>query len=171
MNIYLPLLTRRFLAAKFSALRMRALSDLFRNMRSGSKSAPEIFPGKSQRIRSAASLKWIGLENIRVADITGTFEHQTDFDEQFRPLQKNARERWINAYIRFMKNGWSPILVHKVGDQYFVDDGQYRVSVARFLGIEFITAEVWEYDDVHDAEPCPDWPCQETISAKVYAVR
>ena len=170
MNIYLPFLTRRFLAAQFSTLRMCALSDLFRDMRNGSKSAPEVFPGKSRRI--SPSLKWIGLENIRVADITGTFEQQTDFDDQFRPLQKNARERWINTYLRFMKNGWTPILVHKVGNQFFVDDGYHRLSVARFLGIKFITAEVWEYIvETEDAEPCPDWPCREKNSVDGYAVK
>src|SRR5512146_1892081 len=153
MNSYLPFITRRFLASKFSTLRMRALSDLFCDMRTGSKSAPEVFPGKARHI--SPNLKWIGLENIRVAEITGTFEKQTDFDDQFRPLQKHTKDRWINAYIRFTKNGWTPILVHKVGGQYFVDDGYHRVSVARFLGIEFITAEVWEYD-VQEAEPCPD---------------
>lgn len=168
MNLYLPSITRRFLASKFSTLRMRALSDLFRAMRTGSKSAPDVFPGEAQRL--SPSLKWIGLENIRVAEITGTFERQTDFDDQFRPLQKQTRERWINAYLRFMKNGWTPILVHKVGAQYFVDDGQHRVSVARCLGIESIIAEVWEYAfQSEDAEPCPDWPCLEQSSADTYA--
>jgi hypothetical protein len=168
MNIYLLPLTRRFLAAKFSTLRMRALSDLFRDMRTGTKSSPEVFPGKSQR--NSPSLKWIGLENIRLADITGTFERQNDFDDQFRPLQKNAKDRWIDAYLRFMKNSWTPILVHKVGNQFFVDDGQHRVSVARFLGIEFITAEVWEYD-AQESEPCPGWPCHEKKTVETYSAR
>jgi hypothetical protein len=172
MNIYLPFITRRFLASKFSALRMRALSDLFQAMRTGSNSTPDVFPGKSRRFRSAASLKWIGLENIRVAEIVGTFDQQTDFDDQFRPLQKQSRERWINAYIRFLEKGWSPILVHKVGDQYFVDDGYHRLSVARFLGTEFIIAEVWEYDvQTEEAEPCPAWPCHEKNSVEPYTVR
>ena len=170
MNLYLPLLTRRFLASKFSTLRMRALSDLFRAMQTGSRSTPEVFPGKAQRF--SPSLKWIGLEDIRVSEITGTFERQTDFDDQFRPLQKHAREQWINAYLQFMKNGLSTIRVHKVDEQYFVDDGVHRVSVARFLGIEFITAEVWEYAlQTEEAEPCPTWPCQEKHSVEPYTVR
>jgi hypothetical protein len=170
MNIYLPLLTRRFLASKFSTLRMRALSDLLRAMQTGSNSTPDVFPGKARRL--SPSLKWIGLENIRVAKIVGTFGQQTDFDDQFRPLQKNAKDRWINTYLQFMKDGWSPIRVHKVGEHYFVDDGCHRLSVARFLGMEFITAEVWEYDvPTEEAEPCPDWPCQEKNSVESYAVR
>ncbi len=37
-----------------------------------------------------------------------------------------------------------PIKVYKVGDFYFVRDGNHRVSVARQLGMEFIDAEITE---------------------------
>ena len=32
----------------------------------------------------------------------------------------------------------------KVGDEYFVEDGDHRVSVARYQGVEMIDAEVVE---------------------------
>jgi hypothetical protein len=32
----------------------------------------------------------------------------------------------------------------KVGDEYFVEDGNHRVSVARYQGVEMIDAEVVE---------------------------
>jgi hypothetical protein len=35
----------------------------------------------------------------------------------------------------------------KVGDWYFVRDGNHRVSVARQLDAVYIDAEVWEYAD------------------------
>jgi hypothetical protein len=34
------------------------------------------------------------------------------------------------------------VALHKIGDEYFVEDGNHRVSVARFHGVEWIDAEV-----------------------------
>lgn len=160
---------QRFLAYKFSLLRNRALNDGFRALRTGSKSTLEVFPGTAQRF--SPSLKLIGTRNIRVAEIIGSFERNIDFDDQFRPIQRRALDRWVNAYIRLTQDGWSPILVHKVGEQYFIEDGHHRVSVARAIGMEFIEAEVWEYAvQTENAEPCPDWPCLERSSTDTYAV-
>jgi len=162
---------RRFLAYKFFLLRNRALNDGFQAMRTGSKSTLDVFPGTAQRFRSVASLKLIGTRDIRVAEIIGTFERNTNFDDQFRPIQRQALDRWINAYIRFKQGNSSPILVHKVGDQYFVEDGHHRVSVARSIGMEFITAEVWEYAlQTEVAEVCHDWPCREQSLVDTHAV-
>ena len=171
MNINpLDTIRRRFIIYKFSLLRNRALNDGFRALRTGSKSTLNIFPGTAQHFRSAARLKLIGTGNIRVAEIIGTFERNTNFDDQFRPIQRHILEGWVNTYIRFEQGNWSPILVHKVGDQYFVEDGHYRVSVARSIGTEFIEAEVWEYAlQTETAEVCHDWPCRERSSADTYA--
>ena len=35
--------------------------------------------------------------------------------------------------------------VHKIGDAYFVEDGNHRVSVSRYQGIEMIDAEVTQF--------------------------
>jgi len=35
--------------------------------------------------------------------------------------------------------------LHKIGDSYFVEDGNHRVSVARYQGVETIEAEVTEF--------------------------
>lgn len=169
MNIY-PLFTtrRNFLAYKFSTLRMRALSDVFQAMLTGSKSTLEVFPGNEQRL--SPSRKLIGIKNIHVAEIVGTLDRETDFDRQFRPLKKHTLDRWVNAYILHEQDGWSPIVVHKIGEKYFVEDGHHRVSVARAIGMEFIEAKVWEYSSQAKAkEACPDCPCLERKSAKAYA--
>jgi hypothetical protein len=36
------------------------------------------------------------------------------------------------------------VSLYKIGDSYFVDDGNHRVSVARYQGVEMIDAEVME---------------------------
>ncbi len=38
-----------------------------------------------------------------------------------------------------------PVGLYKIGANYFVHDGNHRVSVARFLGAEMIDAEVTEF--------------------------
>lgn len=170
MNMHMPFSIRRnFLAYKFFKLRTRALNDAFRAIRNGTKSTLEVFPGPVQRL--SPSLKLIGVRNIRVAEIVGTFERETAFDDQFRPLQKHALDRWVDAYLRHERGNEAPILVHQIDGKYFVEDGHHRVSVARYLGMEFIEATVWEYDSqTETAEVCHDWPCCERSSTTSYAL-
>jgi len=40
------------------------------------------------------------------------------------------------------------IVVHKIGEQYYVEDGHHRVSVARSVGMVFIEAKIWEYSTI-----------------------
>jgi hypothetical protein len=38
-----------------------------------------------------------------------------------------------------------PVILYKLGDDYYVEDGNHLVSVARFGGVETIDAEVTEF--------------------------
>lgn len=107
MNIHPFFTTRRsFLVYKFSKLRARALNDAYRSILTGSKSTLEVFPGSAQRI--SPRLKLIGVRDIRVAEFVGTFNRDTDFDSQFRPLKRHSLDRWVNAHILREQDGWSP---------------------------------------------------------------
>ena len=88
---------------------------------------------------------YLGMQDIPVDQITGSVDRSTDFDHNFRPLKSHLRDRWVNIYLLAQENSWPPIRVYKVGEQYFVEDGHHRVSVARSLGRLWIQAEVWEY--------------------------
>jgi hypothetical protein len=94
-----------------------------------------------------------GIQNIQVKNIVGTIHRTEDFDKNFRPLKKHLRERWVNARVQLDTEGWEPIVVHKVGDVYYVKDGHHRVSVARAVGMMFIEAEVWDHTT------CQQPPC------------
>ena len=169
MNIY-PSFTslRSFISYKFSIVRMSALRDSFWAKLTGLDSKLEVFPGKAQRI--SPSRKLIGMKEIRVDQIVGTFNRGHDFDHQFRPLKKHMSNRWVNAFITLERDGWAPILVHKVGEQYFVEDGHHRVSVARSIGMVFIEAKVWEYTaQSKHTETCQSANCPERSSSKTYA--
>jgi hypothetical protein len=89
--------------------------------------------------------RYLGMQEIPVAQITGSVDRSGDFDSSFRPLKSHLRDRWVNIYLLAQSGGWPTIRVYKVGDQYFVEDGHHRVSVARALGMLSIQAEVWEY--------------------------
>ena len=86
-----------------------------------------------------------GIREIPLKQIIGSLERANDFDRSFRPLHKKLRERWIKIWTLQNQGGLEPILVHKVGNIYFVEDGHHRVSVARGSGLRTIEAEEIEY--------------------------
>ena len=66
-----------------------------------------------------------------------------DFDAQFRPLETHSRRRWISIAKAMLKgSSLPPVALIKNGQQYFVQDGHHRVSVAQALGKATIYAHV-----------------------------
>jgi hypothetical protein len=86
-----------------------------------------------------------GVQEIPVQQIVGSLNRATEFDRFFRPLHNSQRERWVNMWVMHMQGGWDPILVHQVGNLYFVEDGHHRTSVARVSGLAVIEANVTDY--------------------------
>lgn len=86
-----------------------------------------------------------GVQDIPLAAIVGSVGRYQDFTRNFLPKHSTGRERWarVRASLEDMA-GWPPIQVYKVGDAYFVLDGNHRVSVARDLGVKTIQADVTE---------------------------
>jgi hypothetical protein len=87
----------------------------------------------------------VGIRQIPIEKIVGSVGRYNDFDRAFLPKQKHTRGRWINVDIANRRDiGLPPIEVYKVGEVYFVKDGNHRVSVARERGQKFIDANVIE---------------------------
>jgi hypothetical protein len=86
-----------------------------------------------------------GVQDIPVRAIVGSVGRAGEYDRQFRPLNPALRNRWIGVHVLAENAGWEPVVVHKVGEVYFVEDGHHRVSVARHSGYNFIEAQVYEY--------------------------
>ncbi len=171
MNTY-PSLTniRSYLSDKFFTLRSRAIRDLLWAKLTGRNTRLVTFP--EQAPKKSPNRKLIGAQDIPVDQIIGTMNRQSDFDNKFRPLKHYLQDRWINVYLTLEDGGWPPILVHKVGDHYYVEDGHHRVSVARSLGSKFIQAKGWEYPTlVAQTKNCQSVPCAKRNSAKAYAVQ
>lgn len=88
-----------------------------------------------------------GVQTIPLDKIAGSVGRYADFIQTFLPTNEAIGERWQKlARLRLDPNsrGWPPIEVYQVGDQYFVVDGNHRVSVAHQLKLGQIKARVWE---------------------------
>lgn len=86
-----------------------------------------------------------GVEMIPIDRIVGSAGRDHEFDLAFAPRGQSTRERWQRV-ADAVQTGihLPPIRVLRVGDAYFVEDGNHRVSVASMAGNEFILADVYE---------------------------
>jgi nucleotide-binding universal stress UspA family protein len=88
-----------------------------------------------------------GLQEIPLKAIVGSVGRADDFTRDFLPRRDSDAERWANVKAAVIDmRGWLPIDVYKIGEIYFVKDGNHRVSVARQLGNETISAYVTEIE-------------------------
>ena len=88
----------------------------------------------------------LGLRVVRLADIVGSIGRCSEFDEAFLPASERARGRWERIDRAFRRGEeLPPVSLYKIGGLYFVEDGNHRVSVARYHGAEWIDAEVTEF--------------------------
>ncbi len=89
--------------------------------------------------------RYLGIQQIRIDDIIGSVGRYLDFNRQFLPLSDSMRDRWVNVQALTADMGWPPIELYKVGDAYFVRDGNHRTAIARQMGNSTIEAHVWEF--------------------------
>lgn len=88
-----------------------------------------------------------GVQEIPLKAIVGSVGRYTDFTRSFLPRNDNDQARWARVKLAIDDPGGMglpPIDVYKVGEAYFVLDGNHRVSVARQEGFEYIQAHVIE---------------------------
>jgi len=89
----------------------------------------------------------IGLQQVAVDHIVGSLGRYHDFDRAFLPLQTRTRGRWVSIdQAHYEETPLPPVELYKLGDIYFVKDGNHRVSVARERGQIYVDAYVLEMD-------------------------
>ena len=87
----------------------------------------------------------IGRRVVPVERIVGSVGRHRDFDRAFLPATASVGSKWKRIDRAFHRGQeLPPVMLYKVGDAYFVEDGNHRVSVARYQGVEWIDAEVVE---------------------------
>lgn len=98
----------------------------------------------AKRIKTRQQIE-MGTQMVPLDKIVGSVGRYRDFTRTFLPRPSINPERWarIDAIMHSME-GYAPIEVYKVGDVYFVRDGNHRVSVARANGLTHIEAYVTE---------------------------
>jgi len=106
-----------------------------------------------QKLRATESARQ-RLEEIPLDAIVGSVGRYKDFTRTFLPRLDSDRQRWtrVKAQVDDM-TGVPPIEVYKIGQAYFVLDGNHRVSIARQLGASHIQAYVKEVNTRVDLTP------------------
>ncbi len=133
--------------------------------------------GKSNRLLSydevAEKLKLRGrvergVRDIPLNSIVGSVGRYVDFTRTFLPRKTDDRDRWTRVKAAMEDGvGLPPIEVYKVGEAYFVIDGNHRVSIARQEGFKSIQARVIEVQT--DIPLTPDVQPDDLIIKAEYA--
>ncbi len=86
-----------------------------------------------------------GVKTIELSKIIGSVGKYYDFDSQFRP-KKSVSEKRYRDIKRAMREGTylPPVKLYQIRNDYYVLDGNHRVSAAKELGRDDIQAKVIE---------------------------
>src|SRR5215203_4016472 len=86
-----------------------------------------------------------GMRVVEVEKITGSVGRYKDLDEYFLPNKKSMSQRWSRVDCAYHKGVELPaVSLYKIGEAYFVRDGNHRVSVAKYHKATAIDAKVVE---------------------------
>ena len=86
-----------------------------------------------------------GMRTVDVEKIVGSVGRCRDFDSSFLPVRVSMSGRWGRVDRAYHRGVELPaVSLYKIGEAYFVRDGNHRVSVAHYHGVISIDAEVVE---------------------------
>lgn len=93
------------------------------------------------------SERYLGMQAVPIEKIVGSEGRYKDFNKTFLPKKERIRYRWENVDKAHMRDViLPPIKLYKLGEVYFVRDGNHRVSVAKSRSAKAIDAEVVELE-------------------------
>ncbi len=139
--------------SQFQTARMRGFwQEMFLHLRGKS---PELLSFEDIRTRlRLREESYRGLLDVPIDKIIGSVGRYRDFTANFLPRSGKMMERWSRVYAQANSlTGLPPIELYKIGDTYFVRDGNHRVSVARQMGSTTIQAHVTELPTSIDIHP------------------
>ena len=88
---------------------------------------------------------YLGMKAVPIENIVGSEDRYQDFSRHFFPKREHLRQRWMSIDKAHLTDViLPPIKLLKIGELYFVRDGNHRVSVALAQGVQTIDAEVIE---------------------------
>jgi hypothetical protein len=120
---------------------LQSISDLL------SRRPSELVPLEEVRARlNIRGSAYRGLQHVPLTKIVGSEGRYADFDRRFLPLRTQTQDRWQSVDVAHYEDvPLPPVELYKIGEIYFVKDGNHRVSVARERGQSEIDAYVTEY--------------------------
>lgn len=85
------------------------------------------------------------ITTIPLSQIVGSIGRANEFDRDFMPISTHIEGKWQHI-LMLQAQGIQlpPVDVYQVEETYHVIDGNHRISVSRFLGIEYVDAHVIE---------------------------
>ncbi len=155
-----------FVHARRKAWMRRLLSHLMKSPTSGRLAC---FARVRERLGAAGGVR-VGRRDVRSEDIVGSVGRCSEFGAGFLPVSKRARERWERVDRAFQRGAeLPPVSLYEIDGSYFVLDGNHRVSVARFHGVEWLDAEVTAFRARSPATgnagaPTPPGPTAPTVN-------
>ncbi len=109
----------------------------------GARTAPLLSYDDVRRRLHAVESPAHYLEDVPLDAIVGSVGRTVDFTREFLPRTDADKARWVGVKVAMTgMTGTPPVELYRIGDAYFVRDGNHRVSVARQLGARFIQAYV-----------------------------
>jgi hypothetical protein len=113
-----------------------------------SRTTNDLLPLDEVRRRlSVRAQHYRGYQTVPLDQIIGSEGRYADFDRQFLPRFATLRDRWISIdRAHYQDTMLPPVELYKMGDVYFVKDGNHRISVARQRGQRDIDAFVTELE-------------------------
>ena len=97
--------------------------------------------------RTIRRSRFVGNKTVKICEIKGSEGRCHDFDKKFNPLKTHNQNRWIGIASAWERGIYLPAVeLIKVGDIYIVRDGHHRVSVAKFMGCDYVDALVIEWE-------------------------
>ncbi len=131
-------------SADFNKARNKALFNTIMNiLRPERRELLSFYDVKS--LINTKSESYRGMQTVKIDEIAGSEGRYADFNKAFLPKKEHLRKRWESIDKAHMNDVILPaIKLYKIGDMYFVRDGNHRVSVAKAQGVFSIDAEVSE---------------------------
>jgi DNA-binding Lrp family transcriptional regulator len=127
--------------------KIRQLIHKFWGFCRGEPTATEVKSfGEDQRESCAFEARVRGVRTVPLAAIVGSLGRYHDFDSHFRLKDHVPAER-LNYIREAMRQGrpLPPVRLCQIKDEYFIEDGNHRIAVAKELGHDEILAHIVEY--------------------------
>src|SRR4028119_229723 len=120
---------KEFLRARRRALFARLVACVRGHSDRGSLLALE----ETRRTMRADNRVYLGRRVVDVSKIVGSVGRHLEFGADFMPVKARMAERWKRVDRAFHRGvELPPVRLYRLGDVYFVEDGNHRGSVARY---------------------------------------